>query len=80
MSPPPIYENDNYISTSKVKRKGRFNYRRGNDIGKDVSINSMKEGLDNFTVYLNEHSDIKEKNSVLKKKVLLVSLNLLFSN
>ncbi len=61
MYPLPIYENDNYISTSKVKRKGGFNYRKGNDIGKDVAINHMKEGLDNFIVYLNEHSDTKEK-------------------
>jgi NAD(P)-dependent dehydrogenase (short-subunit alcohol dehydrogenase family) len=68
MNPLPIYEDDNYIGTGKLKGKVALVTGGDSGIGRAVSIAYAKEGADVAIVYLNEHSDAEETKARIEEE------------
>lgn len=57
MTPPPIFDNQNYIPSGKLQDKVVIVSGGDSGIGRAVSVLFAKEGADIVIVYLNEHED-----------------------
>ena len=57
MKPLPIFDNENYIGSSKLKDKVAIITGGDSGIGRSVAIHYVKEGAKVVIVYYNEHKD-----------------------
>ncbi|MBS4538727.1 SDR family oxidoreductase [Clostridium sp. D2Q-11] len=76
MNPNPIYEDEDYIGTNKLKDKVAIITGGDSGIGQAVSIAYAKEGADLAIIYLEEDEDakkVKERVEELGQKCLLIS-------
>jgi NAD(P)-dependent dehydrogenase (short-subunit alcohol dehydrogenase family) len=76
MNPLPIYEDDNYIGTGKLKGKVALITGGDSGIGRAVAVAYAKEGADLAIVYLDEHQDAEDTKARVEKegvKCLLIS-------
>ena len=60
MSPKPIYDDENYKGSEKLKGKVALITGGDSGIGKAVAIAYAKEGANVAIAYLDEHEDAKE--------------------
>ncbi len=68
MNPRPIYENPNYIGSSKLMNKVALITGGDSGIGKAVALAYAKEGADIAIVYLDEHEDAEETKKLIESK------------
>lgn len=68
MNPRPIYEDENYKGTDKLKGKVALITGGDSGIGRAVAVAYAKEGADISIVYLNEHEDAQETKVRVEKK------------
>lgn len=68
MNPRPIYEDENYKGTDKLKGKVALITGGDNGIGRAVAVAYAKEGADISIVYLNEHEDAQETKARVEKE------------
>lgn len=66
MTPLPIYENENYRASEKLKGKVAIITGGDSGIGRAVSLYYAKEGADVVIVYLDEHEDAKQTKSLVE--------------
>lgn len=57
MTPPPVFDNPDYIGTGKLKGKVALITGGDSGIGRAVALAMAKEGADICIVYYNEHED-----------------------
>ncbi|MDV2684356.1 SDR family oxidoreductase [Alkalihalophilus lindianensis] len=68
MNPLPIYEDDNYIGTGKLKGKVALITGGDSGIGRAVAVAYAKEGADLSIVYLDEHGDAEDTKARVEKE------------
>ena len=68
MNPRPIYEDENYKGTDKLKGKVALITGGDSGIGRAVAVAYAKEGADISIVYLNEHEDAQETKARVEKE------------
>lgn len=76
MNPRPIYDDLNYKPNSKLSTKVAIVTGGDSGIGRAVSVLFAKEGASVVVVYLNEHGDAEETQTVIRKyggKCILLS-------
>lgn len=68
MNPRPIYENEEYVGSNKLKDKVAVITGGDSGIGRAVSVAFAKEGADVAIIYLNEHKDAEETKKLIEGK------------
>ncbi|WP_125153581.1 SDR family oxidoreductase [Clostridium rectalis] len=75
MNPRPIFDNPNYIASSKLINKVALITGGDSGIGRAVAVAFAKEGADISIVYYDEHEDAKETQTIIEslgKRCLLI--------
>ena len=83
MTPPPIFENPNWIPSNKLNGKVAIITGGDSGIGRAVSILFAKEGADIVIVYFNEKDDAKQTKKIIEsfgRRCLLLSGDLRLEN
>lgn len=76
MTPPPIFDNPNYIPSCKLKDKVVIISGGDSGIGRAISLLFAKEGADIVICYLNEHEDANYTKKLVEncgRRCLLIS-------
>ncbi|MCM3584771.1 SDR family oxidoreductase [Mesobacillus maritimus] len=76
MDPLPIFDNQNYIGSEKLKDKVALITGGDSGIGRAVALTFAKEGADVVFVYFNEEKDAKQTTELIKatgRKCLAIS-------
>lgn len=67
MNPKPIFDNENYIGSGKLKGKVAIITGGDSGIGRSVAVHYVKEGAKVVIVYFNEHKDADDTKNYIEK-------------